>query len=139
MTQQEYADLIAGHLSPADLDRLTAMYGSDTITSILRGETLLRDVLTTVSDHRAPVDLPPITLDEQEGKPLATVLSRKTGWLVVLGAIIVVAGLAAVVPRVAEAVADTSVQLTDPLPLTILVILLIGLGAMFLMERSSDL
>ena len=137
MTQQEYSDLVAGHLSPQDLQRLTAEYGSETIAAILRGEKQLHDVLSEIAVKREAVDDLDITWDPADVDRRTPWLSRYAGWLVVLGILVVIASVVAIVPRMSGLDADVDFTLTDPLPLTIVVVLIIGLIAMIALERND--
>ena len=124
-------------LSPKEFELFR--YFMENAGEIVTREMLLRDVLNATATRREAVDLPAVDLAGRTPGPLANVVSKHAGWLVVMGVIVVAASLAAVLPRIVSAGASWSIALTDPLPLTILVILAIGLGSLLVMERADRL
>ena len=137
MTQQEYSDLVAGHLSPEEIQRLTNRYGADTIAAILRGEKQLHDVMSDVASNREAIDDLEILWDPKDLDRQLPFLARYAVWLLTLGVIVLVVSLVAILPRLGSVSAGGAFSFTDPLPLTIAVILLVGLGAMIAMERND--
>lgn len=137
MTHQEYSDLVAGHLSPEEIQKLTDQYGAQTIASILRGEKQLHEVLADVASSREAIDDLQVVWDPKEIDRRTPFFARYTGWMLALGIIVLVVSLGAILPRLGSVSADGSFSLTDPLPLTIVVVLLVGLGAMIAMERND--
>jgi len=137
MTQQEYSDLVAGHLSPEEIQHLTDRYGPETIASILRGEKQLHEVLGDVASKREAIDDLQIVWDPKEVDRQLPFFARYAGWLLAVGIIVLVVSLVAILPRLGSVSADGDFSFTDPLPLTIVVVLLVGLGAMIAMERND--
>lgn len=137
MTQQEYSDLIAGQLSPEELQRLTSTYGAEIISSILRGEKQLHDVLASVAQKREQIDDLGIDWDTDEVDRRIPFIARYSGWLIALAGLVLITSLVAILPRMTQMSAETDFSFSDPLPLTIVIVLIIGVAAMIALERND--
>ncbi len=138
MTQQEYSDLVAGHLSPGEIQRLTEQYGATTIASILRGEKQLHEVMSETAIKREAIEDLQISWNPKDAQRELPFLVRYAKWMVLLGVIALVVSLAAVLPRLGSIAADSDISITDPLPLTIVIVLVVGLAAMIALERNDS-